>query len=114
MGRIDPDAFAHAFATWAQDSLGALQGDVVALDGKTLRGSPGQASARHLRSAFASQARWVLDQEAVADQSNEITAIPDWLAMLDIGGAVVTPDAMGTQKETARQVNPQQANTKSY
>jgi predicted transposase YbfD/YdcC len=60
-------------------------------------------------SAFASQARWVLAQAEVADKSNEITAIPDLLAMLDIAGAVVTTDAMGTQKETARQVDQQQA-----
>jgi predicted transposase YbfD/YdcC len=104
MGRIDESAFARAFAGWAGESLGQLEGEVVALDGKTLRGSRGESGALHLMSAFASHARVVLAQEPVADKSNEIKAIPALLEMLDLSGAVVTTDAMGTQKQTARQV----------
>jgi predicted transposase YbfD/YdcC len=109
MGRLDPDAFARAFAEWARASLGPLGGEVVALDGKTLRGSRDESGALHVMSAFASRARWVLAQEPVADKSNEIKAIPALLEMLDLTGAVVTTDAMGAQKETARQVAEQQA-----
>lgn len=109
IGRIDPAAFARAFTEWAQASLGPLQGDVVALDGKTLRGSHGDSRAVHLMSAFASQANWVLAQEVVEDKSNEIKAIPNLLDMLEISGAVVTTDAMGTQKDTAAKVIEKQA-----
>ncbi len=61
------------------------------MDGKTVRGSrDGENPAVHLVSAFAGQARWVLAQQAVAEKSNEITAIPDLLALLDLRGAVVS------------------------
>jgi predicted transposase YbfD/YdcC len=58
----------------------------------------------HLVSAFAGQARWVLAQQAVAEKSNEITAIPDLLALLDLRGAVVSVDAMGCQRAIARTI----------
>jgi predicted transposase YbfD/YdcC len=57
-----------------------------------------------LVSAFAGQARWVLAQQAVAEKSNEITAIPDLLALLDLQGAVVSTDAMGCQKAIAQTI----------
>jgi predicted transposase YbfD/YdcC len=58
----------------------------------------------HLVSAFAGRARWVLAQQAVAEKSNEITAIPDLLALLDLEGAVVSIDAMGCQKAIAQTI----------
>ena len=99
LGRIDPVAFRAAFTTWATAALPGLVGEQVCVDGKAVRGSrDGENPAVHLVSAFAGQARWVLAQQAVAEKSNEITAIPDRLALLDLRGAVVSIDAMGCQK----------------
>jgi predicted transposase YbfD/YdcC len=105
MGRIDPIAFRAAFTAWATDALPNLGGEQVGVDGKTLRGSrEGEHGAVHLVSAFAGQARWVLAQQAVAEKSNEITAIPDLLSLLDLEGAVVSTDAMGCQKAIAQTI----------
>jgi predicted transposase YbfD/YdcC len=76
----------------------------VCLDGKRLRGSRVGDQAVHLVSAYAAKARVVLTQQAVADNTNEITAIPELLSLLDVPGAVVTIDAMGCQKAIARDV----------
>ena len=103
-GRIHPEAFAQAFVQWVQAALPSLCGEQVCLDGKTLRGSRVGEQAVHLMSAYAAKARLVLAQRAVADKSNEIQAIPDLLAMLDLNGAVVSIDAMGCQKTLARQI----------
>lgn len=105
MGRIDPVAFRAAFTAWATAALPSLADEQVCIDGKTLRGSrEGTNPAVHLVSAFAGQARWVLAQQAVAEKSNEITAIPDLLALLDLQGAVVSTDAMGCQKAIAQTI----------
>jgi predicted transposase YbfD/YdcC len=103
-GRIHPEAFAQAFMHWVQAALPSLCGEQVCLDGKTLRGSRVGEKAVHLMSAYAAKARLVLAQQAVADKSNEITAIPELLSMLDLAGAVVSIDAMGCQKTIARQI----------
>jgi predicted transposase YbfD/YdcC len=103
-GRLCPNAFAEAFLQWVQRALPSLAGEQVCLDGKTLRGSRTGEAAVHLVSAYAAKARLVLTQQAVAEKANEITAIPDLLAMLDLKGAVVTIDAMGCQKAIARQI----------
>lgn len=105
MSRIDPVAFRAAFTAWATDALPTLDGEQVCVDGKTLRGSrEGEHGAVHVVSAFAGQARWVLAQQAVAEKSNEITAIPDLLSLLDLEGAVVSIDAMGCQKAIAQTI----------
>jgi predicted transposase YbfD/YdcC len=105
LGRIDPAAFKTAFTAWATAALPGLVGEQVCVDGKVARGSrDGANGAVHLVSAFAGRARWVLAQQAVAEKSNEITAIPDLLALLDLDGAVVSIDAMGCQKTIARQI----------
>jgi len=105
MSRIDPVAFRSAFTAWATDALPTLGGEQVCVDGKTLRGSrEGKHGAVHVVSAFAGQARWVLAQQAVAEKSNEITAIPDLLNLLDLEGAVVSIDAMGCQKAIAQTI----------
>ena len=105
MGRMDPVAFRAAFTAWATAALPNLAGEHVCVDGKTVRGSrDGENPAVHLVSAFAGQARWVLAQQAVAEKSNEITAIPDVLALLDLRGAVVSTDAMGCQKAIAQTI----------
>ena len=103
LGRIDPVAFRAAFTAWATAALPGLGEEQICIDGKAVRGSrDGANPAVHLVSAFAGQARWVLAQQAVAEQSNEITAIPDLLALLDLRGAVVSIDAMGCQKAIAQ------------
>lgn len=97
---IDKRAFAENFAAWAT-SVRPVAREVVAIDGKTLRGSKTASDgsgALHLVSAYATAAGLVLGQRAVDGKSNEITAIPELLKMLTIEGAIVTIDAMGTQK----------------
>ncbi len=104
---LDPQAFGECFLRWAAALHEATQGEVIALDGKTLRHSfdaaTGQA-ALHLVSAWASENGLVLGQLKVEGKSNEITALPALLKLLDIKGCVVTMDAMGCQKELAKQV----------
>ncbi|MFO1372608.1 MAG: ISAs1 family transposase [Candidatus Competibacteraceae bacterium] len=105
LGRIDPVAFRAAFTAWTTAALPNLAGEQVCVDGKAVRGSrEGANPAVHLMSAFAGQARWVLAQQAVAEKSNEITAIPDLLGLLDLQGAVVSIDAMGCQKAIAQTI----------
>ena len=105
LGRIDPPAFQAAFTAWATAALPGLADEQICVDGKAVRGSrDGANPAVHVVSAFAGRARWVLAQQAVADKSNEITAIPDLLALLDLQGATVSIDAMGCQKAIARAV----------
>ena len=104
-GRIDPVAFRAAFTAWATAALPDLAGEQICIDGKAIRGSrEGDNPAVHLVSAFAGRARWVLAQQAVAEKSNEITAIPDLLGLLDLAGAVVSIDAMGCQKAIAQTI----------
>lgn len=82
-------------------------GEVIAIDGKTVRRSydaGGDKGAIHMVSAWASQNRLVLGQRKVDDKSNEITAIPKLLAVLDIHGCIVTLDATGTQTAIAQQI----------
>lgn len=104
LGRIDPEAFQEAFLRWVQAALPSLSGEQICLDGKTLRGSRVGDRTVHLLSAYAAQARWVLTQQAVGEKTNEITAIPDLLSMLDITGALVSIDAMGCQKTIAKTI----------
>jgi len=105
--RLDPEAFARCFVAWVEAVREATDGEVVAVDGKTLRHSFDRASGQaaiHMVSAWATQNRLVLGQRKVAAKSNEITAIPALLALLDLHGCIVTTDAMGCQKEIARQI----------
>jgi predicted transposase YbfD/YdcC len=103
---LDTEALQRGFAAWAA-SLRAGAREVIAVDGKTLRGSktaPDGKGALHLVSAYATEAGLVLAQQAVDGKSNEITAIPELLDMLNLKGAIVSIDAMGTQKEIARRI----------
>ena len=84
-----------------------MGGEIIPIDGKTIRGSYDRnqgKSALHLISAWASEQRLVLAQMKVEDKSNEITAIPALLELLDITGSIITIDAMGTQTEIAKQI----------
>ena len=105
--RLCPDAFQRCFLGWLRAMHAQVGGDHFAVDGKTLRhsGSPANGlGPLHLVSVWATQANLTLGQVAVAQKSNEITAIPRLLELLDLHGALVTLDAMGCQKEVARQV----------
>jgi predicted transposase YbfD/YdcC len=104
---LDPDGFRVCFLSWMQAVVHASGGKLIAIDGKALRRSfelaKGQ-SAIHLVSAWACDNHVLLGQVAVADKSNEITALPALLQLLDLHGALVTADAMGCQKKIARQI----------
>jgi predicted transposase YbfD/YdcC len=106
--RLDPDAFERRFVNWVTALSGGGGGKLVAVDGKAIRRSfehgwdaSGMA---HLVSAFVDANRAVVAQVAVADKSNEIDAIPRLLSLFDLAGATVTVDALGCQREVARQV----------
>lgn len=109
---LDPDEFRRCFISWASSLQNAL-GEVIAIDGKTLCNSGDAASgtaAIHMVSAFATEARLVLAQQKVAEKSNEITAIPALLKLLDIKGHTITIDAMGCQRAIAAQIVQQEGN----
>ena len=102
---IDPEAFKMAFAAFVRDLLPQASERLIAVDGKTSRRShDGAMKALHLVSAFATEARLVLPQVATPEKSNEITAIPALLTLLDLRGATVSIDAMGCQREIAQQI----------
>jgi predicted transposase YbfD/YdcC len=109
---LDPGQLAGVLRRFVQAVLPSVVGEVVAIDGKTLAGSGQKTTAQralHLVSAWATGHGVVLGQVPTADHSNEITAIPQLLRLLDVRGATVTIDAMGCQKEIARQVREQGA-----
>lgn len=102
---LDPAAFQACFREWVKAVSALLKIKHVAIDGKTLRGSgAGKLGPLHLVSAWASAQHLSLGQVAVSDKSNEITAIPLLLEMLDLNGALVTIDAMGCQKKIAAKI----------
>jgi predicted transposase YbfD/YdcC len=109
---LDPAAFQHCFQAWIAGVCERLGIGHVAIDGKRLAGSEDTGmgvKAIHLVSAWATDLRLTLGQVAVDEKSNEITAIPKLLEMLEIAGALVTIDAMGCQKEIAAKVREQKA-----
>jgi predicted transposase YbfD/YdcC len=106
MNRIDPELFQACFSSWVAECWPDKL-DLVAIDGKTSRRSHNRKTgqkALHLVSAFATNSRLVLGQEAVDEKSNEITAIPALLERLDLAGALVSIDAMGCNPDIARSI----------
>jgi len=102
---LDPRALERCCLAWLREVAGLVGTGQIAIDGKTLCGSAGSAlGPLHLVSAWATQAGLTLAQVAVDGKGNEITAIPELLALLDLNGALVTIDAIGCQKAIARQV----------
>ena len=104
---IDIERFQRCFIEWVRAVHELTEGQVVAIDGKTLRRSYDKRSGKaaiHVVGAWATKNGVVLGQVKVDDKSNEITAIPELLDMLDISGCLVTIDAMGCQKEIARKI----------
>jgi predicted transposase YbfD/YdcC len=105
--RINPKELEKSFQQWVQSLVEKLGLEVVAIDGKTHRGSydrKAELRALHTVGAWASEHRLVLGQTKVNCKSNEITAIPELLEMLDISGCIITMDAMGTQTAIAEKI----------
>jgi predicted transposase YbfD/YdcC len=105
--RIDSSEFQQAFLDWVRSACQLTKGQVVAIDGKKSRRSHDRAAGKppiNMVSAWASENQMVLGQEKVDEKSNEITAIPELLRMLEIAGCIVTIDAMGCQTEIAEKI----------
>lgn len=110
--KISPTALEQSFQSWLSSVVADLGGQVIPIDGKTVRGSydrNGEQGALHLVSAWASKNRLFLGQVKVKSKTNEITAIPALLSLLDISGCIITIDAIGTQTEIAHQIQAQGA-----
>lgn len=109
---IEPEQLEKSFNSWIENIAKSVGGEIIAIDGKTLRGSDDRnrkQSALHLVTAWATQQRLVLAQVKVENKSHEITAIPALLELLDLSGAIITLDAMGTQTSIAQQIVENQA-----
>ena len=102
--RIDPARFRDCFRAWVNSIQQLTQGQVIAVDGKTLRRSHDDQARRRSTSAWASENSLVLGQTRTDAKSNEITAIPELLKLLDVSGCIVSIDAMGCQKEIAQTI----------
>ena len=105
--RLRPAELQQCFVSWVQSVFEISGGQLIAIDGKSLRGSyerGGKRAMIHMVSAWATQTRIVLGQGKVNEKSNEITAIPELLKVLDLDGAVVSIDAMGCQTAIAAQI----------
>lgn len=105
--RLDPQQLQESFLKWINTVFIFTGGKIIAIDGKTLRHSYDTASGRpaiHMISAWCCKNNLVLGQVKTSEKSNEITAIPELLKMLDLKGHIVTIDAMGCQKKIAQQI----------
>ncbi len=102
--RMDREAFEDELGRWLQER-GLSEGEVVAIDGKALRGIHGdQLPGVHLVAAYAHQAGVVVGQQAVGEKKNELDAVAGLLGQLDLQGRVVTGDAQFTQREVCQRV----------
>lgn len=105
--KIEPEQFQSSFLNWVRSVYQVTDGQVVPIDGKKLRRSHDRSNDQQaiwMVSAWASENGLVLGQVKVDDKSNEITAIPALLEVLELSGCIVTTDAMGCQKEIAAQI----------
>jgi predicted transposase YbfD/YdcC len=105
--RIDPEEFQHSFMEWVRAIQEITQGQVIGVDGKQLRRSHDMSVGRralYMVNAWAETNHLVLGQRKVDEQSNEITAIPELLKLLEIRGCIVTIDSIGTQKKIAKTI----------
>jgi len=110
--RLDADQFGKCFIDWVADKAYLIGQEVIAVDGKTARGSSIKSEglrALHIVSAYATQSRVTLGQVTVDQKSNEITAIPALLELLCIEESIVTIDAMGCQKKIAEKIREKKA-----
>jgi len=105
--RMNPQEFQGSFKKWISSVAKQTKGQVVAIDGKTLRRSHNKSEdkkAIHMIGAWASENQVVLGQLKTEEKSNEITAIPYLLKLLDLSDCIITIDAMGTQKKIAKTI----------
>ncbi len=110
--RIEPSALEESFSRWVAELIPSLNQQILPIDGKCLRGSYDREQgikALHLVTAWVAEQNLTLGQIKVEDHSNEITAIPALLELIDLQGAVVTIDAMGTQTEIVRLIRAKKA-----
>lgn len=109
-GMILPEEFERSFRSWVASVCQPASGEIISIDGKTIRGSTDQQKHPiHMVSAWAHHQQLVLGQLAIDEKSNEITAVPNLLDMLDIAGCVITADAISCQKEIARRITEKEA-----
>lgn len=104
---LNPEEFQNCFQEWIKTVASITSGEIIAIDGKTLRRSHDRAnnkSAIHMINAWASHNRLCIGQYKTDEKSNEITAIPKLLDILELNGCIVTIDAMGCQKHIAKQI----------
>lgn len=104
---IDPEEFHKAFIEWVKGISELLKGQLISIDGKTVRRSKDKSKGKaaiHVVSAWASENRMVLGQLKVDEKTNEIKAIPELLNLLDISGCIISIDAIGTQKEITEKI----------
>ncbi|MFA7322667.1 MAG: ISAs1 family transposase [Dokdonella sp.] len=107
LAALDPDQFERWIMQWTANLAKRTQGRVLAIDGKTLRRSfqsVGKQGAIHMVNAWCASNHLVLGQLATDEKSNEITAVPKLLELLDISGAIVTVDALNCQKDIAQKI----------
>lgn len=102
--KLDNKEFTKCFSEWINSISKITKGEVVAIDGKTIKKSNTSKSPLHVVSAYASGNKLCLGQEVVDEKSNEITAIPKLLKLLEIKNCIVTIDAMGCQKKIAKEI----------
>lgn len=105
--QLDPKEFEKGFMSWVQGVYQKTEGEIIAIDGKTLRGTQQKAHFRgplHLVSAWAQANHLLLGQVKTEDKSNEIEAVPRLLEILDLKGCIVTLDAMGCQRDLAQAI----------
>jgi len=105
--RLKPEELQRCFQQWVEVLRGSCEEDIVAIDGKTVRGSGDEAKRQgplHLVSAWSQESRLVLGQVKTKEKSNEITAIPQLLDLLELKGCIVTIDAMGCQKDISTKI----------
>ena len=110
--KLSKETFGEFFIRWASSHLQSLDNEVVSIDGKRLRGSydkSNEQAALHIVSAYASANRLTLGQVATEEKSNEITAIPQLLDLIEVKDTVVSIDAMGCQKEIVKKIREKQA-----
>ena len=110
--RLDAEQFELCFIDWVGQVCNISKGELISIDGKRLRGSYDRHDSKaaiHMVSAWASSNELVLGQVKVNEKSNEITAIPKLLEVLELKGAIISIDAMGCQKEIAKQITEQEA-----
>ena len=107
---IDPIELENSFISWVKSIAEQTKGEIISIDGKTLCGSrDAKTKAIHMVSAWANANQLVLGQVKTSEKSNEITAIPTLLELLELKGCIVTIDAMGCQKDIAKKITAAQA-----